>query len=966
MRWIGVGAIWGMGVGAVWGQAVPDRTLPVPSQVETVGAVTRIQGGTVAGPNLFHSFTRFGVPAGTTTHFAVDGAISRVIARVTGAEPSAIEGVLRVGGSADLFLLNPNGLRFGEGARLEIGGAMWAAAARAVTFADGFRWDTDTASPLLSVSVPTGLQMGTGAIAWVGANGVGSMTLVGADIALTDSRLRGPAVHLVATGTAPFFSLTETLGQANGNLILTRSQIDVRGAGGGRVTLRGGDIRLGDRSEIEASGQGSQNSQGVWIQGDRLTVSGSDIFVDVDRGGSGRGGDLVLDVGELRVQEGGQLSVSTYGAGAAGTLRFQGDRLEVVGTSPRGELASGLIAEVGDGASGAGGSIVLRAREVLLREGGFIATDILGTGRAGNVAIEARERIEVTGGPGSRSSFIAASIRGLGDGGDVTLQTPYLALREGGRIAVSTFLAGNSSRLQINANEIVLAGISPDGRFPSGLFASVAPGATGNGGEITVTTDRLSLSGGARIATDTNGGGRAGNLTVVAQEAIAVRDSLTLAGRTLRSAISADVGSQALGLSRGGNVTLRAPRITVDRGARISAATSALNPAPGGTIQLQADTLTLTDGGRISVSTFGPGAGGDIRLAVGTLQVQGIEGDRTASAITAQVEPTGRGNGGTLQLQAQTVQLAQGGQISTATFGGGNGGNLQLQAERLELGPPAGNIPSGLFSAVTPTAQGGGGTLHLTVDTLEMAPNSRLSVSDGAGQVGAGNLILTGQKLVVAGAIEAETRAGQRGNITVSAPLLLMRPGGLIQANAFGAASGGNLTVQTTNLVGFPPSNLTANAEGAGGKITVNTTGLFGFRTLSRPQIETLLGTNDLTRFNPFTDFPRNSNISAVSLGNPDPALSGTVQLNTPDTDPAAGLVELATAPLDRDRLILPTCPQDAQASSFVVTGRGGPITPSLGFPLADLGETPAPLSQNLRLPPTLASLRCRRLPTQP
>jgi len=122
MRWIGMGTIWGMGVGAVWGQAVPDRTLPVPSQVETVGVVTRIQGGTVAGPNLFHSFARFGVPAGTTTHFAVDGAIARVIARVTGPEPSAIEGVLQVGGSAALFLWNPNGLRFGEGARLETGG----------------------------------------------------------------------------------------------------------------------------------------------------------------------------------------------------------------------------------------------------------------------------------------------------------------------------------------------------------------------------------------------------------------------------------------------------------------------------------------------------------------------------------------------------------------------------------------------------------------------------------------------------------------------------------------------------------------------------------------------------------------------------------------------------------------------------------------------------------------------------
>ncbi|MFQ3680572.1 MAG: hypothetical protein SNJ60_08730, partial [Pseudanabaenaceae cyanobacterium] len=751
---------------------------------------------------------------------------------------------------------------------------------------------------------------------------------------------------------APLLSVGGERQGANGNLTLNRSQIDVRGEGGGRVRLQGGDILLGDRSEIEASGRGAQDSQGVRIQGDRLTVQTSDIFVDVDRGGRGRGGDLILDVGEVQIRDGGQLSVSTYGEGAAGTLRFQGDRLEVVGTSPRGALASGLIAEVGDGASGAGGSIAIQSREVVLREGGFIATDILGTGRAGNVIVDAQERITVTGGgPQSRSSFIAASIRGLGDGGDVMLNTPYLELRAGGRVSVSTFLEGNSSRLQVNANQLDLTGISPDGRFPSGLFATVAPGATGNGGEVVVTTNRLTLAEGARIATDTNGGGQAGNLTIVAREAIAVTGNVVLDGRTLRSAISADVGSQALGVSRGGNVTLKAPSITVDRGARISAATRALNPAPGGTIALQANTITLTAGGRISASTFGAGDGGDIRLQTGTLQVQGIDGNRTASAITAQVEPGGQGNGGRLDLEAQTVRLAQGGQISTATFGQGNGGNLSLRADRLELGPPQGNIPSGLFSAVTPTAQGGGGTLNLTVNTLEMAPNSRLSVSDEAGQVGAGNLILTGQKLVVAGAIEAETRAGQQGNITVSAPLLLLQPGGLIQANAFGAASGGNLTIQTVNLVGFPPSNLTANAEGAGGKITVNTTGLFGFRPLSRPQIEALLGTADLTRFNPFTDFPRNSNISAVSLGNPNPALSGTVVLNTPDTDPAAGLVELATAPLDRDRLVAPTCPQDAPASSFVRTGRGVPATLDHPSALGDLGAASSPPPHQTLLP---------------
>ena len=53
---------------------------------------------------------------------------------------------------------------------------------------------------------------------------------------------------------------------------------------------------------------------------------------------------------------------------------------------------------------------------------------------------------------------------------------------------------------------------------PSGLFASVEPGATGNGGDLLVETERLRITDGAQVSTSARGDGIAGALTVIAND----------------------------------------------------------------------------------------------------------------------------------------------------------------------------------------------------------------------------------------------------------------------------------------------------------------------------------------------------------------------------------------------------------------------------------------------------------------
>ncbi|NJN62377.1 MAG: filamentous hemagglutinin N-terminal domain-containing protein [Coleofasciculaceae cyanobacterium RL_1_1] len=197
------------GLGALTPTAIA-QVIPSSDQTQVrpnpeTGATFDITGGSVSrdGVNLFHDFQTFDLNLGDVANFATAASIERILSTISGGEPSRIDGLLRVTGSqADLYLLNPAGLIFGDHAQLDVPGSFWAMTADRVAFGDRELNVLASNDYGTLIGVPTGF--GFSAIepaaivnfAAMDSTG-GSVGLVGGTVASTGNLTARDAVQIV-------------------------------------------------------------------------------------------------------------------------------------------------------------------------------------------------------------------------------------------------------------------------------------------------------------------------------------------------------------------------------------------------------------------------------------------------------------------------------------------------------------------------------------------------------------------------------------------------------------------------------------------------------------------------------------------------------------------------------------------------------------------------------------------------
>ncbi|MBD2175319.1 filamentous hemagglutinin N-terminal domain-containing protein [Pseudanabaena sp. FACHB-1998] len=261
----------------------------------------------------------------------------------------------------------------------------------------------------------------------------------------------------------------------------------------------------------------------------------------------------------------------------------------------------------GTGQSGRSGDVKILGSRNLNFDNTLILSTTQGIDPAGNIFIASPNFITF-----QKNSQILSNTNSLGNAGNIAVEAGEgIIFKDNSQITAQTSSDGKAGNIDIKARNSIL--------FTSGtgLFANTTKGSKGDGGNITIDPQFVTLQDGAAIAVGSLGSGVGGSIAITA-------NYLSLLNA---STISASTAS-----SNGGNITLNVPNILLLRGGSQISTTAGTTQSGGngGNININAGFIVgvKEEDSNIFANAF-TGNGGSINIAT-----RGIYG------LTFRLQPT--------------------------------------------------------------------------------------------------------------------------------------------------------------------------------------------------------------------------------------------------------------------------------------------------------------------------------------
>ena len=321
----------------------------------------------------------------------------------------------------------------------------------------------------------------------------------------------------------------------------------------------------------------------------------------------------------------------------------------------------------------------------------------------------------------------------------------------------------------------------------------------GNAGDIDINAKNMNFTDATQLSADSNGAGKGGQVFIHDADKVSIQNG---------SLISANSNAEG----SGGVVTIHAKNVTLD-GKNLNTftgiAANAKSTGQAGQVNVQASTLTIQGGAEMNSSTFGAGDANSVNVVAEELTIDGKNNTFGPTGIGSRANPNSSGQAGSIIVTANSINLINGGAISSATSSTGNAGAVNVSVNTLHIDGQNNAGLTGIDSSSNNTATGNAGLVD--VKAYDLVINNAGGIgSNSFGSGNAGTVQIQADTIDINGKGAADSAftgissntfgSGYAGNVNVIASSLALTETGRIASNTTADGNAGDVTIVAENL----------------------------------------------------------------------------------------------------------------------------------------------------------------------